>query len=203
MDGRHKAGQDEIGGAMFLLSSLRDFPRTALRSAGEGLSEGTPCALREGAASAARRVSAPAVRALDVATSRRSVSVEGQDGAGDFAGFHLAEGFVDVAQPAALGHHVVEVEAAGGLLGIDDRGDGAEQRVTERRLERPPAEARVELQGARTRSGDRGRHDHVARGFQHRRSPSKFHRSRPNNRDNTCRRLIEAFRMSCYFHVTR
>src|SRR5438067_4728217 len=34
MDGRHKAGQDEIGGAMFLPSSLRDFPRTALRRLG-------------------------------------------------------------------------------------------------------------------------------------------------------------------------
>src|SRR6266481_7519725 len=27
---RHEAGQDEIGGAMFLLSSLQDFPRIAL-----------------------------------------------------------------------------------------------------------------------------------------------------------------------------
>src|SRR5204862_6846943 len=35
VDGRHKAGQDEIGGAMFLPSSLRDFPRTALRGRGE------------------------------------------------------------------------------------------------------------------------------------------------------------------------
>ena len=34
VDGRHKAGQDEIGGAMFLPSSLRDFPRTALRYPG-------------------------------------------------------------------------------------------------------------------------------------------------------------------------
>jgi hypothetical protein len=60
-------------------------------------------------------------------------------------------------QAAALGHHVVEIEAAGGLLCIDDRRDGAEQRATERRLERPPAEAGVEPLGARTRSGDRGR----------------------------------------------
>jgi hypothetical protein len=50
------------------------------------------------------------------------------------------EGFVDVAQPAARGRHVVEIEAAGGLLCIDDRRDGAEQRVTERCLERPPGE---------------------------------------------------------------
>src|SRR5271166_2986371 len=38
--------------------------------------------------------------------------IEGQHRAGDFAGFHRAEGFVDVAETAALGHHVVEVEAA-------------------------------------------------------------------------------------------
>jgi hypothetical protein len=37
-------------GRDFLPSSLRDFPRTALRNAGEGLSEGTPWALRERAA---------------------------------------------------------------------------------------------------------------------------------------------------------
>src|ERR1700736_6687750 len=39
-------------------------------------------------------------------------SIEGQDGAGDLAGLHRAEGFVDVAEPAALGDHVVEVEPA-------------------------------------------------------------------------------------------
>src|SRR6266478_4288079 len=39
-------------------------------------------------------------------------SVEGQHGPCDFAGLHRAEGFVDVAETAALGHHVVEVEAA-------------------------------------------------------------------------------------------
>jgi hypothetical protein len=36
VDGRHKAGQDEIGGKMFLLSPLRDVPRTALPQAGRG-----------------------------------------------------------------------------------------------------------------------------------------------------------------------
>jgi hypothetical protein len=35
VDGRHKAGQDEIEGAASLPSSLRDFPRTALRFRGD------------------------------------------------------------------------------------------------------------------------------------------------------------------------
>src|SRR5271169_6111027 len=39
-------------------------------------------------------------------------SVEGQHGAGDFTGLHRAEGFVDVAEPAAPGHHRIEVEPA-------------------------------------------------------------------------------------------
>src|SRR5688572_25270705 len=38
--------------------------------------------------------------------------IEGQHGAGDLAGLHRAEGFVDVAEAAALGDHAVEVEAA-------------------------------------------------------------------------------------------
>ncbi len=42
----------------------------------------------------------------------RPLSIESQHGAGDFAGFHGAEGFVDVAETAALGDHRVEVEPA-------------------------------------------------------------------------------------------
>src|SRR5271166_6785009 len=68
-----------------LLAPLKDDARTAHRDP------------RECAASLRRRVGA---------------LVESQDGACDFAGFHRAEGFVDVAKMAALGHHVVEVEAA-------------------------------------------------------------------------------------------
>src|SRR5216684_1410441 len=43
---------------------------------------------------------------------RRCLSIEGQHRPRYFAGFHCAEGFVDVAETAAFGHHVVEVEAA-------------------------------------------------------------------------------------------
>ena len=74
-----------------------------------------------------------------------------------------------------------EVEAAvavgddvepGGLLGVDDRGDGveillAEQRVAHRRLERAAVEADVVPQRPGIRAGDRGRQNHVPGGFQH------------------------------------
>ncbi len=39
-------------------------------------------------------------------------SIERQHGPRDFAGFHRAEGFVDVAETAALGDHRIEVEPA-------------------------------------------------------------------------------------------
>src|SRR4029077_4788739 len=39
-------------------------------------------------------------------------SIEGQDSAGALAGLHRPEGLVDVAEPAALGDHAVEIEAA-------------------------------------------------------------------------------------------
>src|SRR5260221_7011781 len=42
----------------------------------------------------------------------RTALIKCEDGAGDFAGFHCAEGFVDVAETAALCHHVVELQAA-------------------------------------------------------------------------------------------
>ena len=45
-------------------------------------------------------------------SSFRSQSVEGQHGAGDFAGFHRPERLVDVAEPAAFRNHRVEVEPA-------------------------------------------------------------------------------------------
>jgi hypothetical protein len=38
--------------------------------------------------------------------------IERKHGAGDLAGFHRAKGFVDVAEPAALGDHAIEVEPA-------------------------------------------------------------------------------------------
>ena len=39
-------------------------------------------------------------------------SIEDEHRAGDFAGFHGAEGFVDVPETDALGDHVVEFEPA-------------------------------------------------------------------------------------------
>ena len=69
----------------------------------------------------------------------------------------------------AVGHDV----EPGSLLRIDDRRDGvevllAEQRVAERRLERPPGKARVEPKGARIGPGDRSGQQQVTRALQHR-----------------------------------
>src|SRR5262249_27044753 len=42
----------------------------------------------------------------------KPASVEHEDGADDFAGFHGAEGFVDVIQAAAARDHLIETQAA-------------------------------------------------------------------------------------------
>ena len=77
---------------------------------------------------------------------------------------HPAETFDRIEEPRFAADSEVEAAVAVGddveprrLLRIDDRGDRveillAEQRIAERRLERPPAEARVEPQAAADRS---------------------------------------------------
>src|SRR5579863_9066770 len=62
----------------------------------------------------ARPRAGPGLRlSMIVATSRSPASlIKRQHGPCDLARFHRAEGFVDVAEVAALGHHAVEVEAA-------------------------------------------------------------------------------------------
>src|SRR6516165_12106539 len=54
----------------------------------------------------------PCIGVADRGVSFGVTLIEGQHGAGDLAGLHRAEGFVDVAEPAAFGDHRVEVEPA-------------------------------------------------------------------------------------------
>src|SRR6516165_6015091 len=54
----------------------------------------------------------PCIGVADREVSFGVTLIEGQHGAGDLAGLHRAEGFVDVAEPAAFGDHRVEVEPA-------------------------------------------------------------------------------------------
>ena len=73
-------------------------------------------------------------------------------------------------EPAVAVGHDVE---PGGLLRVDHAGDRvqvllAEERVAQRRLERPPAQALVEPERTRIRAGDRRRQHQIARDFQHR-----------------------------------
>ena len=77
-----------------------------------------------------------------------------------------ADGEIEAA--VAVGH---DIEPGGFLLG-DDAGDRieilfAEQRIAQRRLERPAVEAAVEPERPRVGAGDGGGQDHVARDGEH------------------------------------
>ncbi len=92
---------------------------------------------------------------------------------------HAAEAFDRVEEPGFAAYGEVKAAVAVGhdvqarcLLRVDDGGNGvevllAEQRLAQRRFERPPAQAHVEPQRARIGAGDRGWQYQITGCFQH------------------------------------
>ena len=97
---------------------------------------------------------------------------------------------IEIEAAVAIGHDV----EPGGFLRVDHRGDRieillAEHRVAHRRLERAAVEVLVVPQRSRIGPGDRGRHDHVAGGFEHRVPPLIVIARSPQGDEAISRRL--------------